>query len=309
MKISKILAGVAICSLAMWTVSAASELESAKKLADQGVIKAGSVASDFGLTNTITRKEMMKIVMNLSGKNVPDQCSGSFGDVANDWGCKYIESALSNGFIASNAQFRPNDTISKAESMKLVLKAKGIDKAYNTADWQADYMQTALDNGIIPSSYANHTASAFRGWIFGISAAEKWSNTGSSSQAAPIQEVAPVVAPAPTVKETPVKTAEKTGYIDYDDSLVGLSDKTVLFFHAAWCPTCIAADKNIKSTLSEVDNFLLLKTDYDSNIELRKKYGVTTQHTFVRINKEWKLIKKWSGSNSVKSIKDKIGVN
>jgi len=89
---------------------------------------------------------MMKIVMNLSGKSVPNECKGSFGDVVNDWGCKYIESALANGFIASNANFRPNDSISKAESMKLILKAKDIDKAYNTSNWQADYMKTALDN-------------------------------------------------------------------------------------------------------------------------------------------------------------------
>jgi S-layer homology domain len=56
----------------------------------------------------------MKIVMNLSGKSVSGTCSNMFSDVANDWGCKYIESALANGFIAKNAKFRPNDSITKA---------------------------------------------------------------------------------------------------------------------------------------------------------------------------------------------------
>ncbi len=92
---------------------------------------------------------MMKIVMNLSGKTVSDVCNGAFEDVPNDWGCKYIESALSYGFIAANDTFRPNDSISKAEAMKLLLKAKGIDKAYNSDDWQYDYMKTALDNSLI----------------------------------------------------------------------------------------------------------------------------------------------------------------
>lgn len=116
---------------------------------------------------------MMKIVMNLSGENIPDTCSGSFSDVTNDWGCKYIETALSKGFIAANATFRPDDSISKAEAMKLILKARGINKAYNTADWQDDYMKTALDNGLIKSAYSDHNTAALRGWIFGVGAAEE----------------------------------------------------------------------------------------------------------------------------------------
>ncbi len=293
--VNKILSIVAIIGLSITGVSAASELESAQKLASSGVIKSGNTAADFGLSNTITRKEMMKIVMNLSGKNVPDTCSGSFWDVTGDWGCKYIESALSNWFIAANANFRPNDSISRAESMKLILKAKWIEKAYNTSDWQADYMNTALDNGIISAAYSNHTSAALRGWIFSVAAAEKWSATVATS-APVIQDVAPAVTDA-------------TGYLDFSTAELGKSDKTVLFFHASWCPSCRAADSAISSNVSEVDNFLLLKTDYDSETDLRKKYGVTTQHTFVRIDKNGDLIKKWSGGNSVQSIKDKIGVN
>jgi len=104
--------------------AAKTELESAMKLSEMGVINSGASASDFGLSQTITRKEMMKVVLNLSGKSVPDTCNGDFSDVANDWGCKYIEAGLANGLIAANASFRPDDTISKAEAMKLVLGAR-----------------------------------------------------------------------------------------------------------------------------------------------------------------------------------------
>ena len=137
-----------------------------------GVINSGSTSADFGLTNTITRKEIMKIVMNLSGKTVTDECNGNFSDVTNDWGCKYIESALGYGYIADNPTFRPDDSISKAEAMKLVLQAKGLEKAYNTDDWQADYMNTALDNGLIKTAYSDHNSAALRGWIFSVGAAE-----------------------------------------------------------------------------------------------------------------------------------------
>lgn len=78
------------------TFAAKTELESAQKLAEMGVINSGSSSADFGLSQTITRKEMMKVTMNLSGKSVPDTCNGDFSDVTNDWGCKYIEAGLAN---------------------------------------------------------------------------------------------------------------------------------------------------------------------------------------------------------------------
>ena len=287
--VNKIFSFVTIMSLAVTGVSAATDLESAQKLATSGIIKSGNTATDFGLNNTITRKEMMKIVMNLSGKNVSDTCSGSFWDVNNDWGCKYIESALSNWFIAANTNFRPNDSISRAESMKLILKAKWIEKAYNTNDWQADYMNTALDNGIISTAYSNHTSAALRGWIFSVAAAEKSMMDDKMKD---------------KMEDTMMKD-ELNGYQDYDDSLLGQNKTTVLFFHAAWCPSCVAADRSISSE-TDINNILILKIDFDSETDLRKKYWVTSQHTFVQVDSEWEMIKKWSGWNTLESIQDKI---
>ncbi|MDC0506130.1 thioredoxin domain-containing protein [Candidatus Gracilibacteria bacterium] len=302
----------------MGSVSAAkSQLESAKQLAGQGVIKTGSTSADFGLGNTITRKEIMKIVLNLSGKNVTDTCSGEFGDVANDWGCKYIEAGLRNGFIAKNASFRPNDSISKAEAMKLILKARGIDKAYNTSDWQADYMNTAYDNSIIASKYSDHGTKALRGWIFGIGAADK----ATRSNSAPVVDNTSVDDDIDDIFEgilgddvleaepeasapVPVVTSGKTGFLDYDSSLLGQNEDTVLFFHASWCPSCRSAEKNINST--GVDDYLLLKVDYDSNKDLRTKYRVRSQHTFVQVDADGEYVTSWTGSSSAESIKAKI---
>lgn len=325
MKTRKIVAGALLLGLSVGTLAhthAASELESAQKLASMGVIKSGTTASDFGLSNTITRKEMMKIVMNLSGKNVPDTCNGTFGDVTNDWGCKYIETALSNGYIAANANFRPDDSISKAEAMKLILKARGIDKAYDTSSWQDDYIKTALDNWLIKSAYSDHNTAALRGWIFGIGAAEASDMMKEDSmmekegdammekdgEAMMEDKEDEMMKEDETVdvmeKEEDVMEKAETGYAEYDPALLWSNDDVVLFFHAPWCPSCKAADKSIMET--GVDDFLLLKTDYDSNTDLRKKYGVTYQHTFVQVDANGDLIKKWSGSNSVDAIKTKI---
>lgn len=74
--------------------------------------------------------------------------------------------------------------------------------------------------------------------------------------------------------------------------------KRVLFFHAAWCPTCKAANISFEKNLNKLpDNVVLLKTDYDSEKALKDKYGVTYQHTFVQVDKDGIAIKVWNGGS------------
>ena len=75
----------------------------------------------------------------------------------------------------------------------------------------------------------------------------------------------------------------------------------VLFFHASWCPTCRAAEASINET-GVPDGLTILKLDYDRELELRQKYGVTVQHTFVQVDENGDLIKKWTGSPSATAI-------
>ena len=73
-------------------------------------------------------------------------------------------------------------------------------------------------------------------------------------------------------------------YLDYTPELVATSkaEHTVLFFHATWCPSCRTLDKIIEG--GEVpDGISILKVDYDTNTDLRKKYAVTTQPTLVEV--------------------------
>lgn len=287
-----------ICTLALTCLSIngvwATEQSSAETLAAKWVI---TVSDDYRLEDTITRKEMMKIVMNLSWWDVPDLCSGIFPDVVNDWGCKYIEEALYQDFIAPNETFRPNDTITKAESMKLVLKSRAIEKSQNTNDWQADYMETAYTNGLISEKYSDHNDQATRGWIFSVSAKEKTSKSSAEIQNSNMQKLS----------AAPTEPSQQIGvYTDYSASLIWASDTTVLFFHASWCPSCKAADTSLSGADVVSSGITLLKTDYDTETELRKKYGVTTQHTFVQIDANGDLITKWSGWNSLADIQEKI---
>ncbi len=83
--------------------------------------------------------------------------------------------------------------------------------------------------------------------------------------------------------------------------------RVVLFFHASWCPTCRALNSNIEESKSIIPaDVTILKTDYDTETELKKKYGVTTQHTLVQVDKDGNMITKWSGGSTIESIVSKL---
>ena len=77
----------------------------------------------------------------------------------------------------------------------------------------------------------------------------------------------------------------------------------VLFFHASWCPTCRGFDNDVKAHLKDIPSTLtILDVDYDNSLDLKKKYGVTYQHTFVEVDANGTLIKKWSGSATLAAL-------
>ncbi len=86
-------------------------------------------------------------------------------------------------------------------------------------------------------------------------------------------------------------------YEPYDESKLAFADSgaVVLFFKAEWCPSCRVLEKDILSKKDQIpEDLTILTLDYDTELELRKKYGVTTQHTFVQVDSAGNMIKKWS---------------
>lgn len=108
--------------------------------------------------------------------------------------------------------------------------------------------------------------------------------------------------PAPTADQPvsiPQSTASQPGtYANYTpDSIASTKGTKVLFFHAPWCPQCRQLDASIKAGPIP-DNVTIFKVDYDSNQELRKKYGVTIQTTLVRVDDDGNLVKKYVAYDS-----------
>ncbi len=91
-----------------------------------------------------------------------------------------------------------------------------------------------------------------------------------------------------------------TRYLAYSsDAFQAARNKTrVLFFHASWCPSCRAAEADITSKLDRIpENVVIFKTDYDTETELKNKYDITYQHTFVVVNEAGNEIDKWNGGS------------
>lgn len=76
---------------------------------------------------------------------------------------------------------------------------------------------------------------------------------------------------------------------------------TILFFYAAWCPECRAFDQSISGGTIP-DGVQILRVTYDDSQDLRQKYSVTIQSTFVRVNASGDKQVLWSGYGKDKSI-------
>lgn len=98
-------------------------------------------------------------------------------------------------------------------------------------------------------------------------------------------------------------------YETYEASKIALAKDrdVVLFFRASWCPSCRALDSDIRKNLSAIPaGVTILDVDYDRYADLKKRYGVTTQHTLVQVDADGREITKWVGSENLAELVSKL---
>lgn len=90
---------------------------------------------------------------------------------------------------------------------------------------------------------------------------------------------------AEALEETTTDTTPGV-YTTYDAEAIAQSDAehVLLFFHATWCPSCKALDADIVANADEIPPGVeIYKVDYDTATDLKRQYGVTTQHSIIEI--------------------------
>jgi thioredoxin 1 len=70
---------------------------------------------------------------------------------------------------------------------------------------------------------------------------------------------------------------------------------TVLFFSADWCPYCQADLRDINANGDRLGDVAIVVADYDKAAELKAKYRVTVQNTYVQIDANGKQKAIWMG--------------
>jgi len=94
------------------------------------------------------------------------------------------------------------------------------------------------------------------------------------------------------------QTAKTSRYVEYSKSAFAeaADKKRVIYFHANWCPICRPTNEEFMQRASDIpDDVVVFKTDYDTETELKKKYAITYQHTFVQVDKQGNEVTKWNG--------------
>ncbi|MBP9773274.1 MAG: thioredoxin family protein [Candidatus Peribacteraceae bacterium] len=107
-----------------------------------------------------------------------------------------------------------------------------------------------------------------------------------------------------SVSATSATVSKKGQYLDYADGVIGNGQTSILFFKANWCPSCKAADKYLTQLYGSQDvPQTVYKVDYDTQKELKQRYGIVYQHTFVFIDGTGKALKTILGPTN-----DELGV-
>ncbi len=179
----KIITSIAIVAVT-WAISFASytavvdnktELESANSLAEQGIINNHvNDPENYNLNDNVLRQEIAAVARWVAWLAKKGRCDNEFKDLSdtkpNTWACRNVEVLVDNDLIAKNDYFRPEDKITKSETIAMLIKSIWFDYSYDpTSDknWQEQIVEYAASKGVV-ELFTDYNTDATRGWVFQV---------------------------------------------------------------------------------------------------------------------------------------------
>lgn len=222
----------------------------------------------------INRAEFVKIVMGSHWEqSVIDSCLDEVEDIGlsdvprQEWYAAYVCAAKKHDIIRGyeDGTFLPSASINYAEAAKIIANAFSLSvNVGSSGPWYEKFVDAIKDVDAEPS---------------GLSPSDELSR----GQMAYI--IHHVHAYVNEVSEGIGQGANGGVYMEYFESAVGNGAEAILFFHAPWCPYCAENHNRLTEWYgAETFSRTVLKVDFDTATELKQRYGVTQQDTFVLVN-------------------------
>jgi len=121
-----------------------------------------------------------------------------------------------------------------------------------------------------------------------------------------VESPMPSASSEPTMQDGEASAGALVDWVDYEaDPAAYAASDVVLFFHADWCPDCRATEESLV-TEGVPDGLTVVKVDFDDSTELRRRYGVTVQHTFVLVEPTGDAGLRWTGTFTGADIAEQL---
>lgn len=167
-----------------WAISYASysavvdnktELESANSLAEQKIINNHvNNPENYNLSDNVLRQEIAAVARWVAKLPKKWKCDNEFKDLTdtkpNTWACRNVEVLVDNDLIAKNEYFRPEDKITKSETIAMLIKAIWFDYKFNPnsdKNWQEQIVEYAASKGVV-ELFTDYNTDATRWWVFQV---------------------------------------------------------------------------------------------------------------------------------------------
>lgn len=151
------------------------QLESANSLASQGIINDHkNDTENYNLNDNVLRQEIAAVARWVAKLEKKGKCDNIFKDLSdtkpNTWACRNVEVLVDNDLISKNENFRPEDKITKSETIAMLIKAIGFDYKLDpnsSKNWQQQVVEYAASKWVV-ELFTDYNTDATRGWVFQV---------------------------------------------------------------------------------------------------------------------------------------------